>query len=346
MVFECRNSGWDVTVPVCAEMPTWDTSDITDINSLFAGASSFNIDISRWDTSSVTNMNGLFNGASSFNIDISGWDVSNVQSMNWMFWGATSFNVNLSSWNTRSIEGTLQMFDDSPKLSLSDVNECLLENRCNVYAACQNTDGSFVCTCNNRSVDWSLISQTTNCDEDQCASGSHDCAAHATCTDTEGSFSCACDTGFNDWSLGMKGTSCEENQCISGTHNCVAHATCNDNDGSFTCECNSGWKEILKKTSTCDNVDECDTEIHNCDEENTVCRDTAGSFICIMRQKNEREKGIRLAPKVPASLPTTSEPPAHLNPPQHVSSELVWAIVSVVIVIMVAVIIICKKRGI
>ena len=50
----------------------------------------FNQPIGNWDVSSVTNMSSMFKGATSFNQPIGNWDVSNVISMNHMFEGATS----------------------------------------------------------------------------------------------------------------------------------------------------------------------------------------------------------------------------------------------------------------
>ena len=43
-------------------------------------------DISNWDVSKVTDMNSMFYYAKSFNGDISNWDVSNVTDMSNMFW--------------------------------------------------------------------------------------------------------------------------------------------------------------------------------------------------------------------------------------------------------------------
>ena len=51
-------------------MPTWDVSNVTDMVSMFQGASSFNGDISEWDVSSVTDMVSMFGYASSFNQDL------------------------------------------------------------------------------------------------------------------------------------------------------------------------------------------------------------------------------------------------------------------------------------
>jgi surface protein len=48
---------------------------VTNMNSMFARASSFNSDISNWDVSAVTNMGSMFEGASSLNSNISNWNV-------------------------------------------------------------------------------------------------------------------------------------------------------------------------------------------------------------------------------------------------------------------------------
>ena len=44
-------------------------------------ANSFNSDISFWDTSNVTSMYCMFAGASAFNQDIGSWDTSSVTDM-------------------------------------------------------------------------------------------------------------------------------------------------------------------------------------------------------------------------------------------------------------------------
>ncbi|QVJ95907.1 BspA family leucine-rich repeat surface protein [Mycoplasma mycoides subsp. capri] len=71
----------------------WDTSNVTDMNSLFYGRDQFNSsDILDWDTSNVTDMSEMFAGATEFNQDLSKWDVSKVQNFEKMFEGAKKFN--------------------------------------------------------------------------------------------------------------------------------------------------------------------------------------------------------------------------------------------------------------
>jgi surface protein len=79
------------------------TTLMTDMSSMFEGASAFNQDISSWDTSDVTNMSSMFQGATTFNQDISSWDTSNVTNMSYMFQGATAFIQDISEWNVTKV---------------------------------------------------------------------------------------------------------------------------------------------------------------------------------------------------------------------------------------------------
>ena len=119
-----------------ADVP--DLSGVTDMSRMFAGAISFDGDLSGWDVSEVTDMSRMFAGGlvgdvpsgdgissaptmsfyvrvpfyydSSFNGDISGWDVSRVTDMSGMFQDATLFNGDLSSWEVSSVRDMSGMF--------------------------------------------------------------------------------------------------------------------------------------------------------------------------------------------------------------------------------------------
>jgi len=93
---------------------SWDTSGVTDMNSLFYNKRDFNEDISRWDVSNVVNMSQTFANATSFNGDLSCWDVGQVQYMIGTFVCATSFDRQLGgAWATSAADKD-GMFYKSP----------------------------------------------------------------------------------------------------------------------------------------------------------------------------------------------------------------------------------------
>ncbi len=87
-----------------------DTSDITDMSSLFQNNTTFNGDISKWNTSKVTDMEYMFSGATSFNQPLNAWDVSSVEKMEAMFRDATSFNQPLNAWDVSKVKDMYRMF--------------------------------------------------------------------------------------------------------------------------------------------------------------------------------------------------------------------------------------------
>jgi uncharacterized repeat protein (TIGR02059 family) len=87
-----------------------DLSGVTNLSSLFSGATSFNAPIDHWNVSRVTNMSNLFFNASSFNQPLDSWDVRQVTDMSNLFAGASAFNNNISSWNTSQVTTMASMF--------------------------------------------------------------------------------------------------------------------------------------------------------------------------------------------------------------------------------------------
>jgi len=93
------------------DISNWNTGAVTDMELMFDGASSFNQDISSWNTGAVTDMKSMFSGASSFNQDISSWNTGAVTDMSDMFIGASSFNQDISGWNTGAVTSMSNMFE-------------------------------------------------------------------------------------------------------------------------------------------------------------------------------------------------------------------------------------------
>ena len=118
---------------------TWNTTGVTNMNSLFQYETTFNSDISNWDVSNVIDMGGMFNEAVAFNQDISSWDVGNVMDMGGMFYSATAFNngdiegasdIPLS-WDVSNVTNMSYMFggatsfnQDISSWDVSNVTEC------------------------------------------------------------------------------------------------------------------------------------------------------------------------------------------------------------------------------
>ena len=88
---------------------SWDTSEVTDMESMFEGAEAFNQPIGNWDVGKVTNMGTMFDGASSFNQPIGNWDVSNVTNMQGMFINS-HFNQDIGSWDVGKVTNMGTMF--------------------------------------------------------------------------------------------------------------------------------------------------------------------------------------------------------------------------------------------
>ena len=91
----------------------WDTSKVTSMYNMFRQAAAFNRPIGDWNTSKVTNMNGMFDGASVFNQPIGGWNTSNVTGMSDMFYSATAFNQPIGGWDTSKVTSMSSMFSSA-----------------------------------------------------------------------------------------------------------------------------------------------------------------------------------------------------------------------------------------
>ena len=105
------------------EVDKFNTSNVTDMSSMFAEASSFNQPIGNWDTSSVTNMDSMFDSAISFNQPIGNWDTSNVTNMGYMFADAISFNQPLDSWDISKVKNMRNMFEGATSFKYAVPNQ-------------------------------------------------------------------------------------------------------------------------------------------------------------------------------------------------------------------------------
>ena len=103
----------------------WNTSGITSMRQVFEYTRNFNDNIGGWDTSNVTDMWNMFAGAFEFNNggspSINNWNTSNVTLMRWMFGSDTSvpsrfskFNQPIGDWDTSKVTNMFCMFYRNP----------------------------------------------------------------------------------------------------------------------------------------------------------------------------------------------------------------------------------------
>ncbi|WP_434334637.1 BspA family leucine-rich repeat surface protein [Mycoplasma capricolum subsp. capricolum] len=114
---------------------TWDTSRITNMNSMFYNTTWFNNpEILKWDTSNVTDMGEMFAYSKRFNLDLSSWNVLKVKNFKKMFYNAKEYNNGSKPlrWNDKlkSVVNMEAMFQGASNFEHS-LNDWKLETEVN-----------------------------------------------------------------------------------------------------------------------------------------------------------------------------------------------------------------------
>jgi len=88
---------------------------VTNMSKMFKNAETYNQPLNNWasKTSNVIDMSYMFNNAYQFNQDINNWIVSGVTNMDSMFENASQFNQDLSDWNITNVLSMNNMFKDA-----------------------------------------------------------------------------------------------------------------------------------------------------------------------------------------------------------------------------------------
>lgn len=91
-----------------------DLTSVTDMASMFRGATAFNGDISAWNVSQVVDFSSMFNGASLFNQPLNTWVLNTTPGANIdmtsMFRSTLVFNQDLNNWVTTEVADMNSMF--------------------------------------------------------------------------------------------------------------------------------------------------------------------------------------------------------------------------------------------
>ncbi|XP_071477663.1 uncharacterized protein [Diadema antillarum] len=159
-------------------------------------------------------------------------------------------------------------------LNCFDIDECFNSSLNACEQNCENTDGSYICSCKGG---YMLQLDQRNCsDINECDRGLDDCPENSICTNTEGSFNCSCDMGFQDTNQDV--FACQDiNECLNPDQ-CDTNADCNNTIGSFTCTCFDGYVGS-GSPNDCADEDECRNDVHNCHKQAT-CINEIGYFRC------------------------------------------------------------------
>ncbi|GAB5145489.1 hypothetical protein RMBD9P1_01550 [Enterococcus faecalis] len=100
------------------DISNWDTSNVTNMNSMFWESQATSLDLSNWDTSNVTNMQFMFQISQATSLNLSNWDTSNVTNMNSMFYNSQVTSLDIGNWDTSNVTDMSGMFTDSQATSL------------------------------------------------------------------------------------------------------------------------------------------------------------------------------------------------------------------------------------
>ncbi|WP_459254351.1 BspA family leucine-rich repeat surface protein [Enterococcus faecalis] len=136
-------SMFDNSPATSLDISNWDTSNVTNMGSMFSNSQATSLDISNWDTSNVTDMYGMFWASQVTSLDLSNWDTSSVTDMSYMFVDSQVTSLNLSKWNTSNVTNMKCMFMDSQATSLdlsnwdtssvTDMSYMFIDSRVNTF---------------------------------------------------------------------------------------------------------------------------------------------------------------------------------------------------------------------
>ena len=126
-----------ISKTVSIDTSSFDTSNVTNMSSMFFGCSSLtDIDVTKFDTSNVTNMSGMFASCSRItDIDVTKFDTSNVTNMSGMFASCSSLtDIDVTEFDTSNVTNMGGMFVSCSSLADIDVTEFDTSNVTNMVS--------------------------------------------------------------------------------------------------------------------------------------------------------------------------------------------------------------------
>jgi surface protein len=103
---------------------TFDTSQVTNMSSMFYLSGLTSLDVSEFDTSNVTNMSSMFFGCTRLtSLDLSNFDTNQVTDMSYMFANMQNLtSLNVSKFDTSNVTNMSYMFYHEYKLTTLDLS--------------------------------------------------------------------------------------------------------------------------------------------------------------------------------------------------------------------------------
>ncbi|XP_066553082.1 fibulin-7 [Amia ocellicauda] len=162
-----------------------------------------------------------------------------------------------------------------------DVSECA-SNPCQNGGSCVEGVNQYKCTCPQNWSGSHCQHQTQTAPPEWSVMNDPAFSRKPRCAKVDRAQHCSCDAGFH-----MSGTSdnsiCQDvNECEvykqDGAARLCMHA-CVNIPGSYRCSCPTGYR-LLADGRSCEDVDECLAQQHNCTR-GTTCINTGGGFQCV-----------------------------------------------------------------
>ncbi|XP_010900472.2 fibulin-7 [Esox lucius] len=162
-----------------------------------------------------------------------------------------------------------------------DVSECS-SNPCQNGGICVEGLNQYKCTCPQSWSGSNCQHQTQTAPPEWSVMNDPAFSRRPRCAKVAGAQHCSCDAGFHmsgtsDNSICQDVNECEVYRLDQGGKLCVFE--CVNVPGSYQCTCPSGYK-LLPDGRSCEDVDECLTQQHNCTR-GTTCINTGGGFQCV-----------------------------------------------------------------
>ena len=107
-----------------------DTSNVTDMSSMFESSIIESLDLRNWNTNNVITMELMFKKASQLQtLNILNWDTRNVKYMSYMFNESTSLTyLNISKWNITNVVDMSHMFSGATVLQCLNISNWDISN--------------------------------------------------------------------------------------------------------------------------------------------------------------------------------------------------------------------------